>query len=56
VIAAGDPADPRAAAAVPLLADRPLVHDAPAAYACSGFSCRAPVSDTGALVTALREG
>ncbi|MBM3634716.1 MAG: thioredoxin domain-containing protein [Actinobacteria bacterium] len=56
VVAAGDPADPGAATAAPLLADRPLVHGAPAAYACSGFTCRAPVSDPDALVAALRGG
>ena len=55
VIAAGDPADPRAAVAAPLLADRPLMDGAPAAYACSGFACRAPVSDPGALIAALRD-
>ena len=56
MIAAGDPADPRAAAAAPLLADRPLVDGAPAAYACSGFTCRAPASDPDALMLALRDG
>jgi uncharacterized protein YyaL (SSP411 family) len=45
VIAAGDPGDARAAAAAPLLADRPLVDGQPAAYVCSGFTCRAPVTD-----------
>jgi uncharacterized protein YyaL (SSP411 family) len=54
VVAAGDPDDPRAAAAVPLLAGRPLVDGAPAAYACSGFACRAPVSDPSVLMSALR--
>jgi uncharacterized protein YyaL (SSP411 family) len=53
VMAAGDPADARAAAAAPLLADRPLLGGAPAAYACSGFACRAPVSDPPALISAL---
>ena len=56
VIAAGDPADARAVAAAPLLADRALVDSAPSAYACSGFACRAPVSDPDALMTALRDG
>ncbi len=54
VIAAGDPADPRAAAAAPLLAGRPLVDGAPAAYACSGFTCQAPAVDPEALLSALR--
>lgn len=54
VVAAGDPDDPRAVAAVPLLAGRPLVDGAPAAYACSGFACRAPVSDPSALMSVLR--
>ena len=40
----------------PLLADRALVDSAPSAYACSGFACRAPVSDPDALMTALRDG
>ena len=53
VIAAGDPADPRAAQAAPLLADRPLVHGQAAAYVCSGFACRAPVTDASALVAEI---
>ncbi len=56
VIAAGDPADPRAAAAAPLLAGRPLVSGAPAAYVCSGFTCRAPVPGPADLISALRGG
>jgi uncharacterized protein YyaL (SSP411 family) len=40
--------------AIPLLADRPLVSGAPAAYVCRGFTCQAPVTTTGALREALR--
>jgi uncharacterized protein YyaL (SSP411 family) len=43
----GDPA-------VPLLAARPLVSGAPAAYVCHGFTCQAPVTTTDALRLALR--
>ena len=39
--------------AVPLLAGRPLVSGAPAAYVCRGFTCLAPVTTTGALREAL---
>jgi uncharacterized protein YyaL (SSP411 family) len=53
VIAAGDPADARAAAAAPLLANRPLVHGLPAAYVCSGFACRAPLTDADALASTI---
>ncbi len=48
-IAAGDPADPSAAAAAPLLAERPLVGGAPAAYVCRNFTCLAPVTEPDAL-------
>jgi uncharacterized protein len=53
VIAAGDPADPRAAAVAPLLAERPLVHGTPAAYACSGFACLSPVTSAAELEALL---
>ena len=53
VIAAGDPADARAATAAPLLANRPLVHGLPTAYVCSGFACRAPLTDADALASAI---
>jgi len=56
VIAAGDPSAPRAAGAAPVLADRPLVDGAPAAYVCSGFTCRAPVTDPSGLMSALHGG
>jgi uncharacterized protein YyaL (SSP411 family) len=39
---------------VPLLAARPLVGGAAAAYVCHGFVCDAPVTTVGALTTALR--
>ena len=41
------------AAGVPLLADRPLVDGAPAAYVCRGFVCEMPVTTPEALHTAL---
>ncbi len=41
------------AAGVPLLADRPLVGGAPAAYVCRGFVCELPVTTPEALRTAL---
>ncbi len=52
-LAAGDPADPAAAEAAPLLADRPLVDEAPAAYVCVGFACRAPVTSPEELTQTL---
>ena len=52
-IAVGDPADPEAAAAAPLLAERPLVNGAPAAYVCQHFACRAPVTDPAELAALL---
>jgi uncharacterized protein YyaL (SSP411 family) len=52
-LAAGDPADPAAAQAAPLLADRPLVDGAPAAYVCRRFTCLAPVTDPRALADLL---
>ena len=53
VIACADPADAEALAAAPLLSDRPLVDDAPAAYVCESFACLAPVTSPGALRAAL---
>jgi uncharacterized protein len=52
-LAAGDPADPGAVAGAPLLADRPLVDGAPAAYVCRRFTCLAPVTDPRALADLL---
>jgi uncharacterized protein YyaL (SSP411 family) len=52
-IAVGDPADPEAAAAAPLLGDRPLVEGAPAAYVCRGFACQAPVTSPAELSRTL---
>ena len=49
VIVAGEPG----AAGVPLLADRPLVDGAAAAYVCRGFVCDRPVTTPAELVAAL---
>jgi uncharacterized protein YyaL (SSP411 family) len=48
-VVAGEPGAP----GVPLLADRPLVGGAPAAYVCRGFVCSAPVTDVSALSAAM---
>ncbi len=55
-IAVGDPSDPSAAGAAPLLADRPLVDGAPAAYVCRAFTCLAPVTEPAALASTLAAG
>ena len=52
-IAAGNPADADGTQAVPLLHDRPLVQDSPAAYVCHNFTCAAPVTEPDALTEAL---
>jgi len=39
---------------VPLLADRPLLADAPAAYVCRGYVCDRPVGSVEELTAALR--
>jgi uncharacterized protein YyaL (SSP411 family) len=49
VIACGRPGDTAAVEAAPLLADRPLVDGAPAAYVCVGSTCRAPITDAEVL-------
>ncbi|MBW0118301.1 thioredoxin domain-containing protein [Pseudonocardia abyssalis] len=49
VVVAGEPD----AAGVPLLADRPLVDGAAAAYVCRGFVCDRPVTTTAELTAAL---
>jgi hypothetical protein len=49
VVVAGEPGRP----GVPLLADRPLVAGAPAAYVCRGFVCERPVTTVAELRAAL---
>ncbi|MFF7383262.1 DUF255 domain-containing protein [Streptomyces griseoluteus] len=49
VVAAGTPDGEE----FPLLAHRPLVDGAPAAYVCRNFTCEAPVTGSGALRAAL---
>ncbi|WP_028926757.1 thioredoxin domain-containing protein [Pseudonocardia acaciae] len=49
VVVAGEPDAP----GVPLLADRPLVSGAPAAYVCRGFVCDRPVTTEAELAAAL---
>jgi len=48
VVLAGSPDE------VPLLADRPLINNSPAAYVCHGYVCDRPVTEVGELVTALQ--
>jgi uncharacterized protein YyaL (SSP411 family) len=47
VVVAGEPSS------VPLLEDRPLVDEGPAAYVCRGYVCDRPVVSVEALVTSL---
>jgi uncharacterized protein len=47
VVLAGSPDE------APLLADRPLVDGEAAAYVCHGYVCDRPVTEVGALLTAL---
>ncbi|MFC9113084.1 thioredoxin domain-containing protein [Streptomyces sp. NPDC057092] len=49
VVAVGTPGSDE----FPLLADRPLVDGAPAAYVCRNFTCDAPTTDSDRLRTAL---
>ncbi|MFI1679429.1 thioredoxin domain-containing protein [Streptomyces sp. NPDC020607] len=49
VVAAG----PEGGTELPLLADRPLVDGAPAAYVCRGFVCSAPTTDPAVLAEQL---
>ena len=49
VVAVGEPGPTD----VPLLADRPLLGGAPAAYVCRHFTCDAPTADTGVLAQRL---
>ncbi len=51
VVGLPGPAD--GAAPVPLLADRPLVDGAPAAYVCRGFVCDRPTTDPAVLARLL---
>ncbi|PZA21362.1 N-acylglucosamine 2-epimerase, partial [Modestobacter versicolor] len=51
VVVVGEPGAP----GVPLLADRPLVGGAPAAYVCRGFVCSAPVTEVSALSAAMTQ-
>ncbi|WP_369183244.1 thioredoxin domain-containing protein [Streptomyces sp. Y1] len=52
VLAVGEPAG-AAEPEVPLLADRPLVGGAPAAYVCRHFACEVPTTDPAALAERL---
>ncbi len=54
-LARADPADRDAREHVPLLRDRGLVQDHPAAYVCERFTCLLPVTD-GPALTAQLEG
>ncbi|HEX9037853.1 MAG TPA: thioredoxin domain-containing protein [Ktedonobacterales bacterium] len=54
VIGVGSPGDGAASTVVPLLADRPMLGDRPAAYVCQGFVCQRPVTDPEALAQSLR--
>jgi len=49
IVLAGEPDAP----GVPLLADRPLVAGAPAAYVCRGYVCDRPVTSAEELTAQL---
>jgi uncharacterized protein YyaL (SSP411 family) len=53
VLAQAAPVDAEAQAAVPLLANRPLVDDQPTAYVCRGFVCNQPVNQPDELLLPL---
>jgi uncharacterized protein YyaL (SSP411 family) len=53
VLAQAAPVDAEAQAAVPLLANRPLVDDQPTAYVCRGFVCNQPVNQPDELLLQL---
>jgi uncharacterized protein len=55
VLAQAAPEDAEAQAAVPLLANRPLVDDQPTAYVCRGFACHQPVTQPDELLLQLSE-
>jgi uncharacterized protein YyaL (SSP411 family) len=56
VLAIAAPDDKEAQAAVPLLADRPLVDNHPTAYVCHGFVCKLPVNQPDELLLQLNQG
>jgi len=53
VVALAAPGDREVVAAVPLLADRPMVDGRPTAYVCEHFVCRRPVTDPDELLALL---
>jgi uncharacterized protein YyaL (SSP411 family) len=53
VVALGAPNLEAAGQEVPLLAGRPLLGGAPAAYVCRHFACQAPTADPAALAEQL---
>jgi uncharacterized protein len=53
VLAVAEPDDPRAAARIALLADRPMLAGAPTAYVCEHFVCLAPTNDPAVLAQQL---